>query len=160
MTTPSFRAFRAADAPWLIDAHASLYASEEGFDETFGEVVASILADFVETHDPEYERGWIAEIEGAPVGSIFCVRAGIYTAKLRLFLVLPTARGSGIGWQLLQRCLAFARAADYGHMTLWTHESHRAACALYKKAGFSCIESSPVRNFGVDLVEQTWDIAL
>jgi hypothetical protein len=42
-------------------------------------------------------------------------------------------------------------------MTLWTHESHRAACALYAKNGFACVRSEPVRSFGVDLVEQAWE---
>jgi GNAT superfamily N-acetyltransferase len=148
---------RTGDAGWLVMRHAELYAEEEGFDATFEPLVARILADFLEGHDPSRERGWIARAGGRRLGSVFCVQgpeAG--TAKLRLFLLEPDARGTGLGRRLLDTCLDFARAAGYGRMTLWTHESHRAACALYAKAGFTCTRSEPVRSFGVDLVEQEW----
>jgi GNAT superfamily N-acetyltransferase len=82
------------------------------------------------------------------------------TAKLRLFLLEPRARGIGLGRLLLETCTGFARGAGYRRMTLWTHESHRAACALYAKAGFACTRSEPVRSFGVDLVEQEWSLHL
>ena len=78
------------------------------------------------------------------------------TAKLRLFLLEPEARGVGLGRRLLATCTGFARAAGYRRMTLWTHESHRAACRLYAADGFTCVESRPVRSFGHDLVEQVW----
>jgi GNAT superfamily N-acetyltransferase len=148
---------RPGDAGWLIMRHAELYAADEGFDATFEPLVARILADFLEGHDPTCERGWIARAGDARLGSIFCVK-GVApgSAKLRLFLLEPEARGLGLGRRLLEACLGFARDAGYQRMTLWTHESHRAACALYQKAGFACIRSEPVRSFGVDLVEQTW----
>jgi hypothetical protein len=44
-------------------------------------------------------------------------------------------------------------------MQLWTHESHRAACALYAQNGWQLVSSKPVRSFGCDLVEQSWEIA-
>jgi hypothetical protein len=45
-------------------------------------------------------------------------------------------------------------------MTLWTHASHEAACALYRKAGWRLVRSEPVHSFGVDLEEQTFEIDL
>ena len=81
-------------------------------------------------------------------------------AKLRLFLVMPEARGQGLGQVLLDACLTHARDRDFRRMVLWTHESHKAACALYEKRGFALTRSEPVRSFGVDLVEQTWEIDL
>jgi GNAT superfamily N-acetyltransferase len=77
-------------------------------------------------------------------------------ARLRLFLVEPVARRSGLGTRLLSACLEFARGAGYARMALSTHASHREACALYAKSGFSCTRSEPVRSWGVDLVEQDW----
>ena len=59
---------------------------------------------------------------------------------------------------MLKRCLTFAQAAGYGAMVLSTHESHRAACALYAAAGFACTRSFPVHHYGVALVEQHWRI--
>ncbi|MDQ2091980.1 GNAT family N-acetyltransferase [Marimonas arenosa] len=148
------------DAGWLIEQHGLLYASEEGFDRTFEALVAEILADFIRNRDPGCERGWIAEQDGRRLGSVFCVRLDQETAKLRLFLLVPEARGKGLGKRLLAACMDYARARGYRRMQLWTHESHRAACALYAAAGWRCVSSKEVRNFGVDLIEQSWDVDL
>jgi GNAT superfamily N-acetyltransferase len=149
---------RIGDAGWLTMRHGELYAAEEGFDASFEPLVARILADFLDGHDPTRERGWIARAGDRRLGSIFCVAGpGPGLAKLRLFLLEPEARGLGLGQRLLDTCLDFARSAGYARMTLWTHESHRAACALYAKNGFSCVRSEPVHSFGVDLVEQVWE---
>jgi len=45
-------------------------------------------------------------------------------------------------------------------MQLWTHESHEAACMLYTRFGFRLTNIKPVHSFGVDLVEQSWEIDL
>ncbi|MCM2561406.1 GNAT family N-acetyltransferase [Lutimaribacter sp. EGI FJ00015] len=148
------------DAGWLIQQHAELYARDEGFDASFEALVAEILANYIRDHDPACERAWIAWHGDVRLGSIFCVRLDEDTAKLRLFLTVPAARGTGLGQRLLDECTAWARARGYTRMQLWTHESHKAACALYQRNGWRCIAQEPVHNFGVDLVEQTWEIAL
>lgn len=161
MTRPRLRPYRSEDAGWLTAQHQTLYARDEGFDDTFGPLVADILADFAANHDPKREAGWIAESPGgAALGSIFCVRLDERTAKLRLFLTLPEARGTGLGALLLRTCMVYAATHGYDRMSLWTHESHRAACALYRKTGWTLQGSKPVRSFGVDLVEQSWEIDL
>jgi GNAT superfamily N-acetyltransferase len=155
------RGLRIGDAGWLIEQHALLYARDEGFDGSFEALVAEILAAFLRDHDPATERGWIAEAGGRRLGSIFCVQSGEPgVAKLRLFLLLPEARGRGLGQRLLDECLGFAQAAGYRRLKLWTHESHRAACALYARNGFVRTASFPVHSFGRDLVEQSWEIGL
>ncbi|MEM9427744.1 MAG: GNAT family N-acetyltransferase [Pseudomonadota bacterium] len=149
------------DAGWLIQRHAELYSEAEGFDASFEIVVAEILTAFLKGHDPATERAFIAAADGKRLGSIFCVQSGTPgVAKLRLFLLEPEARGLGLGKRLLTACLEFARTAGYGKMRLWTHESHRAACALYTQFGFRLTDAKPVHSFGVDLVEQTWEIEL
>lgn len=149
---------RVGDAGWLIMRHAELYASDEGFDEAFEPLVARILANFLEKHDPSRERGWIARAGSTRLGSIFCVQGPEPdTAKLRLFLLEPRARGVGLGRRLLDACVSFAREAGYRQMVLWTHESHTAACALYARSGFVCVRSKPVYSFGQDLIEQKWE---
>ena len=154
------RPFRAEDAPWLVEQHGVLYTRDEGFDDNFGRLVARILDDFIRDHDPVRERGWIAERAGTRLGSIFCVTQDARTAKLRLFLLVPEARGQGLGKRLLTTCMGFARDAGYRDMALWTHESHAAACALYRAFGWQLTGSKPVRSFGVDLIEQSWRIRL
>ena len=77
---------------------------------------------------------------------------------VRIPVSAPAARGKGLGKRLLSECLGFARAKGYVGLRLWTHESHRAACALYQANGFTCTGSKPVHSFGVDLVEQFWEL--
>ncbi|MBF9032469.1 GNAT family N-acetyltransferase [Rhodobacterales bacterium HKCCE3408] len=149
------------DAGWLIEQHGRLYARDEGFDETFEALVAEILAAYIRNRDPSVERAWIAWAGGRRLGSIFCVKGpepGV--AKLRLFLLLPEARGFGLGRRLLDTCIDHARERGFRRLVLWTHESHRAACALYKARGFALTDSRPTHSFGVDVVEQEWALDL
>ncbi|MDA8747387.1 GNAT family N-acetyltransferase [Litoreibacter sp.] len=152
--------FEAGDAAWVAQRHGVLYAEHDGFDDSFEPLVASILAKFLTDHDPALERGWVAWEGEKRVGCIFCVKLDAGTAKLRMFLLEPVMRGRGLGKRLLAQCIGFAREAGYQSMTLRTHESHAAACALYARNGFACVESKKVRSFGQDLVEQTWTTAL
>ncbi|WP_281972320.1 GNAT family N-acetyltransferase [Ruegeria faecimaris] len=160
MHSIQIRPFEALDAPWLVAVHDLLYSRDEGFDDSFVVLVKEILDDFITDHDAKRERGWIAECDGKPLGSIFCVALSETTAKLRLFLLLPEARGVGLGKRMLESCMGFARSAGYTEMRLWTHESHKAACALYGSTGWQLMDSKPVHSFGVDLVEQSWKIQL
>lgn len=153
------RRFEARDVDWLAETHAELYAQAEGFDDSFGPLVQGIALSYLKTCDSSMERGWVAERDGWRLGSIFCVRsADPEIAKLRLFLVLPEARGIGLGRHLLSNCMGFAQGRGYSGMQLWTHASHRAACALYAAHGWQMIDEHPVHSFGVDLVEQSWEI--
>jgi GNAT superfamily N-acetyltransferase len=159
--TVTLRDLELGDAGWLIERHAVLYAREAGFDATFEALVAEILAAYIRNRDPATERAFIAVERGRRLGSIFCVQSdepGV--AKLRLFLLEPEARGRGLGQRLLDACLGFAREAGYRRLRLWTHESHRAACALYTRNGFRLTESRPVHSFGQNLMEQTWETDL
>ncbi|WP_370400877.1 GNAT family N-acetyltransferase [Sulfitobacter sp. JB4-11] len=148
------------DRDWLVAQHSDHYAREEGFDATFGVLVAQIADDFLSNHDPVREAGWIAWRGGVRLGSIFCVGLDHTTAKLRLFLLVPEARGTGLGKRMLAHNMAFARDAGYRAMQLWTHESHSAAGALYARTGWTLGESRTVQSFGRTNVEQTWRITL
>lgn len=160
MTLDTLRPFTAADAPWLVARHSALYAEEEGYDASFGDLVAAILGDFLARHDPARERGWVAQRDETRLGSIFCMAEGPEepeTARLRLFLLEPSARGTGLAQTMFEQCLAFARASGYGRIRLWTHASHRAACRLYARNGFSCTRSWTEHSFGRDTVSQIWE---
>ena len=160
MSDITLTAYTPDDHAWLVAQHQELYSADEGFDDSFGPLVDEILTDFETQADPECEQGWIARHGTQRLGSIFCVKRDEKTAKLRLFLTLPDARGTGLGARLLAQCMTFAKQKGYEKMTLWTHESHAAACALYTKTGWSCVSSKPVRSFGVSLIEQQWEITL
>ncbi|WP_309668290.1 helix-turn-helix domain-containing GNAT family N-acetyltransferase [Tabrizicola sp.] len=145
------------DAGWIIERHGALYAEDEGFDVTFEALVAEILGAFLRQHDPARERGWIAARATLRLGSIFVVAEAPKVAKLRLFLVERSERGTGLAQQMLETALDFARGAGFTSIRLWTHESHRAAGRLYARNGFRLTEAHPVQSFGQDMVTQAWE---
>jgi GNAT superfamily N-acetyltransferase len=152
----AIRGLQPGDLGWIIATHGALYARDEGYDITFEALVARILADFADRADPG-EAAWIAKGGGQRLGTISCMREDADTARLRLFLLVPEARGLGLGQRLHDTCLGFARAQGYRRMVLWTHESHRAACALYAKNGWRLVRSAPARAYGQEVVDQDWE---
>ena len=151
---------RPGDFGWVVQRHGALYAEEHGWGAGFETLVARVVADYASDHDPAREAAWIAEVAGRPVGSIFCVREDDRTAKLRLLLVEPAARGMGVGEALVAECIRFARAASYAELRLWTNATLGAARRIYQRAGFRLVSEETTPQFGVDFSEQVWSLAL
>ncbi len=145
---------------WVVQRNGAIYAQEYGWDETYEALVARIVADYAANHDPRRETAWIAEVDGQPVGCVFCVRDSDTVARLRLLLVEPHARGMGIGARLVAECVRFATRAGYGELVLWTNDVLVQARRIYEKAGFKLTEASTHHSFGHDLVAQTWRLPL
>jgi GNAT superfamily N-acetyltransferase len=151
---------RPGDLGWVVMAHGELYSAEFGWDATFEALVARIVADYAAGHDPAREAAWIAELDGARVGCVFCVAEDGQTAKLRILLVRPDGRGHGLGGRLVDTCVAFARQAGYARMRLWTNHPLVAARSIYLQRGFALIQEEPHRSFGVDLIGQIYQLDL
>lgn len=148
------------DIGWITHRHGILYGQEYGWDQTFEILVAEILAALVTTFDPEREGSWVAERDGAAIGSVFVVRVSDTVGKLRLLYVEPGARGSGLGRRLVDACIGFAREKGYRTLTLWTNDVLVPARRIYRAAGFTRVSGEPVHAFGKDMVSETWELAL
>jgi DNA-binding MarR family transcriptional regulator/GNAT superfamily N-acetyltransferase len=151
---------RPGDMGWVVQSHGALYARKYGFDSSFESLVAEIAGKFLASFDASRERCWIAECDGAPVGSVFLVRHSDDVAKLRLLLVDPAGRGQGLGQRLVAESLSFARQCGYRKITLWTQSILIAARKIYQDAGFTLVGSEPHRSFGQNLIGETWELKL
>jgi DNA-binding MarR family transcriptional regulator/predicted N-acetyltransferase YhbS len=151
---------RSGDYGWMVERHGVVYRQEYGWDETFEGLVAEIVGNFARAHDSERERAFVAELDRRRAGCVLCVRDDDETARLRILLVEPWARGHGLGSQLVDECINFARAAGYGRIVLWTNDVLSAARRIYERAGFTLASESRHRAFGHNLVEQTWTLDL
>ncbi len=155
------RATRPGDLGWIIERNASVYAEEFGWDSTYEALVARIVAEFAGGHDPQREAAWVAELDGRRAGCVMCVAdSAPDTARLRLLLVDPGARGHRLGDRLVEECVSFARAAGYREMVLWTNDVLAAARHIYQRVGFELVEEERHHSFGHDLVGQDWRLAL
>jgi DNA-binding MarR family transcriptional regulator/GNAT superfamily N-acetyltransferase len=151
---------RPGDMGWVVMQHGDIYAREYRFTNEFEALVADIAAKYIRNFDPAWEKGWIAEIDGERVGSVFVVRKSATVAQLRLLILTSGARDHGLGGRLTDECVAFARSKGYRKMTLWTNGHLDAARAIYKSRGFKLVKSEPFHAYDQDLVSETWELKL
>ncbi|HEY1668827.1 MAG TPA: helix-turn-helix domain-containing GNAT family N-acetyltransferase [Trebonia sp.] len=167
----TLRPLAAGDLGWVLQRHGTVYAAEFGWDATFEDFCARIIGEFPALRDsaPGRAEGWVAEVNGVPAGSVFCVpdaatpsagAPGGATARLRLLLVEPWARGLGLGRQLVAHCLDFARQAGYTDIVLLTYDQLFAARRIYQAAGFTLDSEHPEESFGQRMMCQTWSRSL
>ena len=155
------RAHRPGDMGWVVERHAVLYHEQDGWGPRFEALIAEIVRDFLENLDPKRERCWIAERGAERLGCVFLVKQTRNVAKLRLLLVEPGARGTGLGRRLVEECIAFARQSGYRRLVLWTHAHLDAARAIYRKTGFRKLPKTEAHNtFGPRAVSEYWELEL
>jgi GNAT superfamily N-acetyltransferase len=145
------------DLGMVVHLHGVLYAREYGLDTTFEPYVARPLADFVLSGSG---RLWVAEDGDRMVGSIALVDAEDGVGQLRWFLVVPEARGTGLGRRLLDAALAYARERGLSRIFLWSFADLTAALRLYERAGFKVTETKTGRVWGAERTEVRMDLAL
>jgi GNAT superfamily N-acetyltransferase len=148
------------DMGWVVQQHGEIYAREYGWNTDFEAMVADIVATYMRKQQPDWERCWIAVVGDQRVGSAFVVRKSKYVAQLRMLILTPQARGLGLGAQLTDECISFARSKGYHKMVLWTNSCLSAARAIYARRGFQLVKSEHYHGFGQALVGETWELKL
>lgn len=81
----------------------------------------------------------------------------IPTARLRVLLVQPEARGMGVGAALVRQCTEFARDSGYKKIVLWTNDTLTAARRLYQREGYELAYEEQQDMFGIRFTGQHWE---
>lgn len=122
----------------------------DGYPKT-GTAFADSQLDFMyEAYDLPNAAYFVVEqngtiIGGAGVSSLDASSYGI--CELQKMYFLQTARGKGIGFQMIQICLEKAKSLGFEKCYLETLPEMQSAQKLYKKVGFDYI-CSPMGNTG------------
>lgn len=149
---------RPGDLGMVVHLHGLIYAREHGLDTTFEPYVAEPLAHCVRTGSG---RLWIAEDETAHMlGSIAMVDVGEHVGQLRWFLLVPEARGIGLGRRLLETALAYARDRGFLRIFLWSFADLIDARRLYERAGFRVSERRTGYVWGAQRTELCMEMEL
>jgi len=156
----ALRAPRAGELSWLAHRQAQLFGGDEDRDHRFEARLVQRLADFMLNRDPSREKGWIAELDGAIVGSALVTRESATLANVQLLYVEPDMRRHGIGAQLLDACVRFATGASFAKLALSIEAGQADARRLSGRHGFSCVGAIPEERCGTGVVVERWERAL
>jgi DNA-binding MarR family transcriptional regulator/GNAT superfamily N-acetyltransferase len=156
----TLRAPRAGEYGWLVHRQALLFASEQGWDQTFEGLLAGIVAEFTQHHDPVREMCWIAEQDDLIVGSAMVAGVSATAARINMLYIEPDMRRLGIGTQLFDECVRFAERAGYTSLMLYTVTTLDESRRLCERAGFICADVAPETRFGHELTVERWERGL
>src|SRR3569833_2157576 len=154
------RSHRIGEIGWMVHRQGLLYNQQFGWNGDFEALLAGIYRDYHDAPDAPPKDLWVAEQNGAVVGSIFVMPSeGLEgSAQLRMLYVEPSARGQGVGAALVAQAVNFARANGYERMRLWTHTIQQSARRIYAAAGFTIVETIPEDNFGMKMTGEIWEM--
>jgi DNA-binding MarR family transcriptional regulator/ribosomal protein S18 acetylase RimI-like enzyme len=165
-TTPKIKApftlrpHRLGDIGLVIHSQVVQYAADYGWNEEFEALVAGEAAKFIRNFNPKKERGWIAEIDGRFMGSVFLRDEGKGTGAVCLLYVMPEARGMGMGATLLNEVIRFAGGAGYKKLVMESEGAPDFMQAMYRSVGMKKLKEERHVRFGKEQVGQLWGIDL
>ncbi|WP_290998858.1 GNAT family N-acetyltransferase [Hoeflea sp.] len=153
-----FEGYRPGALAGVLGLHMDYYAREWGFGLAFETKLAAELAQFLGRFDPGRDLFLTAWRDGALAGSISMdvSGGGIEGAHLRWFVVADSARGAGLGKQLLARAIHHADSVSAGPVWLTTFAGLDAARALYESFGFRLQAESDADQWQGGVREQSF----
>ncbi len=126
----------------IITLHGKCYDSLPGFGLTFEAFVARTLAEYIlDAH--ANGRIWLAERDGQLIGCTAIVLRDEQQAQLRWVLVDQSARGLGLGKDLVDRALQYSRDNHCTSMYLETTDGLPESQNLYESLGFKIVSNEP-----------------
>ena len=137
----------ASDIPALCELLDILFSQEAEFKPDH-EAQSRGLARIISS--PEVGRIVVARQDNQVVGMVnllytVSTALGDRVALLEDMVVSPTARGSGVGSQLLEQAIQFASLDGCKRITLLTDRTNASAQRFYQKHGFGSSAMIPLR---------------
>lgn len=151
---------RPGDLGYIVYLHGSMYGEEYQYGISFETYVAKGMYEFYSQYDPDKDRVWICEDNGHIIGFLLGMHRDEQTVQLRFFILLPGYRGMGLGKKLMELFMEYLREKKYNRCYLWTTNQQATAAFIYKRLGFALTEEKPSNDFGIELVEQRYDLQL
>jgi RimJ/RimL family protein N-acetyltransferase len=154
------REMRPGDAEAIVDMHARLYPAEHQRNDEFVEQVARSMEDALARGWPAGGGIWIVERDGEVAGSVGLTDEGDGVGKVRWVLLVPEARGHGLGRRLINEAVDRARELGMRRVELFTFSALRAAGRLYREAGFRIETSFERSDWGPTITYQEYGLDL
>jgi N-acetylglutamate synthase-like GNAT family acetyltransferase len=133
---------RAGDLGRIITLHGECYDGLPGFGIAFEAFVGMTLAEYV-LEAGARGRIWMAEKDGHLLGCTALVLRGNNLGQIRWVLVDPSARGIGLGKDLVQRALDWSRDMACTRIYLETTNGLPESQSLYEALGFGIVSNQP-----------------
>jgi GNAT superfamily N-acetyltransferase len=135
------------DVPAMVELLRILFAQERDFQPRFHLQTAALNA--LQSRS-DIGRLFVARRESNVVGMVsllftISTATGGKVAWLEDLVVMPNVRGEGIGTQLLQHVIGWARRHDIKRITLLTDSDNEGAQHLYLSQGFTASRMVPLR---------------
>ncbi len=138
---------RPGDLGRIISLHGEVYDPLGGYGLTFEAFVGRTIAEFVLDNGARGQI-WLAEQGDRLIGcTAIALREG-NRGQLRWVLVDPSARGRGMGKQLVNSAMEYCRKEGCNSVFLETTDGLPESQTLYEKLGFAVTSES---------VEELWD---
>jgi len=154
------RPHRAGDISYVAQRAIASMMEEFELGATQEQSLLNIGAQFLASFDAARDCAWIAEREGAIVGSVLVQQLDEASAVLRLLHVESRARGIGIGRRLIAEAVDFAKRAGYACVQIELLDELKTARQLVHAAGFRHAgEYSDVVG-GSAVSRQVWELPL